>query len=586
MAEFIACLWSEPFGLMASRRLSALRTRLESADRWRLAHESPGLWIFTPPKRAIRVRPLPDRPGAIVGDLFLSGRNDLIEETLPPVLDAEDLAAYCGRLSRVLWGRYIALFPSVERYEAGVFRGPMSALDCVVARRGAITLAASSLPAALVAFLNPGFGLDWRLMRDLVAEPSRLGWAAPLKGVDALALGALWRWTGGAARETLVWRPSDSARQVWRGGDPAPELETRIDGCVRAWSRAYAPSVAELSGGLDSAIVGAALTRAGADVRRWVNFHVVDREGDERRYARAVAGSLGVLLDEELKPPGNFDPSRLAETCEDVRPSLHGLDAAYDARMAALAIDNSAAAIFTGQGGDVLFFGMSTPLLAVDHLHRLGLRGLFSSFMVNLARRRRQSIWALAGAGLAGWLQPPRRSATPSAHPWLQENLGDLPPAKRQQLEQLVYCLRFFGDCRRARGAELIHPLLSQPVVELCLSLPSDLLAEGGRDRGLARRAFAHRLPATVIHRRSKGDLTGFYAAAIARGLPRLRETLLGGCLVAHGAADERALDAQLDLDTLAVHGGHGDVMALAALEAWASRWQVRLDRARRARQG
>lgn len=586
MAEFIACLWPEPFGLMASRRLGALRTRLELADRWRLAHESPGLWVFTPPKRAIRVRPLPDRPGAIVGDLFLSGSNDAIEETLPPVLDAEDLAAYCGRLSRVLWGQYVALFPSVERYEAGVFRGPVGALDCVVARRGAIALAASTLPAALMAFLDPDLGMDWPHMRDLVAEPSRLGWAAPLKGVDALTPGALWRWTGGVARQTLVWRPSDFARQVWRGGDPAPELEARIDGCVQAWSRAYAPSVAELSGGLDSAIVGAALTRAGADVRRWMNFYVVDREGDERRYARAVAGSLGVLLDEELKPPGIFDPSRLAEICEGVRPSLNGLDAAYDARMAAIALNNGAAAIFTGQGGDILFFGMSTPLLAVDHLRRRGLGGLVSPFLVNLARRRRQSIWALARVGLAGWLQPRRRSETPSAHPWLQGDLGDLPPAKRQQLEQLVYCLRFFGDCRRARGAELIHPLLSQPVVELCLSLPSDLLVENGRDRGLARRAFAHRLPKMVIDRRSKGDLTGFYAAAIARGLPRLRETLLGGCLVAHGAADERTLAAQLDLDALAVHGGHGEVMALAALEAWASRWQIRLDRARRARQG
>jgi asparagine synthase (glutamine-hydrolysing) len=152
------------------------------------------------------------------------------------------------------------------------------------------------------------------------------------------------------------------------------------------------------------------------------------------------------------------------------------------------------------------------------------------------------------------------------------------------QLQQLVYCLRFFGPSRRARAAELIHPLLSQPVVELCLSIPADMLAEGGRDRGLARRAFTERLPPAVIERRSKGDLTGFYGAAIAHGLPELRETLLEGRLVARGVLDARVLSNTLDLDRLAVQGRHGEIMALAALELWARCWQTRLDRAGLAR--
>jgi hypothetical protein len=67
--------------------------------------------------------------------------------------------------------------------------------------------------------------------------------------------------------------------------------------------------------------------------------------------------------------------------------------------------------------------------------------------------------------------------------------------------------------------------------------------------------------------------------------LPQFRETLLGGALVAHGALEAQALNDRLDLDRLAVEGRHTEIMTLAALDAWASCWQARLDRARTGRQ-
>jgi asparagine synthase (glutamine-hydrolysing) len=585
MADFVACLWRPgPIGATQERQLKDIRAGLEDADRWRLVHESPGLWVFSPPTRPINVRPLEDRPGVIVGDLFSSVSDTPLGRTAPDLGHGADLHLACTRLTRAVWGRYVAIFSTPERHEGGVFCGPVGGLECVAARLGPIAIAASRLPNAVLTLLVPALSIDWPRLANLAADTSGIGWSAPLMGVTNLAPGSLWRWTSKGEREDLIWRPGDFARLGWNEGDPAPILQRRIDSCVQAWSRLHTPVVAELSGGFDSAVVGASLIRAGADVRRWVNFYTSERTGDERRYARAVAEKLGIAVTEEAKTAWTFDPNRLADVSEGFAPSLNGLDAPYDMRMAAIATGADAQAIFTGQGGDILFYGMSTPLLAVDHVRRKGLAGLVSPFLLSLARRRRQSIWSLVRTALAGRFSSPRRAETALAHPWLRDDLSDLPPAKRWQLEQLVYCLRFFGSSRRARAAELVHPLLSQPIVELCLSIPADMLVEGGRDRGLARRAFADRLPAAVIDRRSKGDLTGFYGAAIARALPELRGTLIEGCLVAHGVLDARALGDLLDLDQLAVHGRHGDVMALAALEVWARCWQRRLDRARLAR--
>src|SRR5690606_7089434 len=131
-------------------------------------------------------------------------------------------------------------------------------------------------------------------------------------------------------------------------------------------------------------------------------------------------------------------------------------------------------------------------------------------------------------------------------HPWL-EDISDLPPAKRGQLERLVNCQLFWTDCLRARAAPLLNPLLSQPVVEHCLGVPSDRLVVGQRDRGLARLAFADRLPPLIVDRRSKGDLSHFYGRVVRASAPALAGFLLEGRLVANGVLDRVDLAADLD---------------------------------------
>src|SRR3546814_10817974 len=43
-----------------------------------------------------------------------------------------------------------------------------------------------------------------------------------------------------------------------------------------------------------------------------------------------------------------------------------------------------------------------------------------------------------------------------------------------------------------------VHPLMSQPIIEACLSVPSWEACRGGSDRSFTRRAFTGDLPPTV----------------------------------------------------------------------------------------
>jgi asparagine synthase (glutamine-hydrolysing) len=60
-------------------------------------------------------------------------------------------------------------------------------------------------------------------------------------------------------------------------------------------------------------------------------------------------------------------------------------------------------------------------------------------------------------------------------------------------------------------------------------------MIEGGRDRGLARRAFEQRLPAAVVHRCAKGRVDRHISKVLDRHLPFVRELVLDGMLVRHG---------------------------------------------------
>ena len=121
------------------------------------------------------------------------------------------------------------------------------------------------------------------------------------------------------------------------------------------------------------------------------------------------------------------------------------------------------------------------------------------------------------------------------------------------------------------------NPLCSQPVIETCLALPASLLTVGGRERGLARRAFADRLPHDIIDRRSKGDMTKIYGRIILDGLDVLRPWLIEGRLAALGVIDRAATETELTREALIWRGGYSTIMIAAAFESWVRNWERRL---------
>ncbi len=372
--------------------------------------------------------------------------------------------------------------------------------------------------------------------------------------------------------------------------DAAPaELARVVDGCVAAWARGRSGVLCEISGGLDSAIVVAALRRAGATITAGLNHYWAEPEADERAYARDVANAAQVALIERAHGLLSLDPETVAQVADSARPTFSGADPAYDADMAARLAEPGVDCLFTGQGGDGVFYQMATADLAGDMLRGAPSGLPFFKAMSLLAHRTRRTAWDLLAEAWATRRTPVSPHAPVSflsdaagapgphdIHPWLA-GLDHIGPAKRVQIQAITNNQSMFGDSLRARAGRLIQPLLSQPVVELCLAIPAPKLAIGEIDRPFVRAAYGDRLPASVRTRRGKGDLSVFFAQSMAANLPFLTAFLMEGRLAHHGLIDRARLEPLLSRDELIWFDHSGELTIAVILEAWVRHWEASL---------
>lgn len=566
MTGYIALFWpaAEP------PEVAAAREAVAGAPRWRAAIDADHWFVALGDGPAPPLRRLPAGRGFVLGDLHRRSFRPLGDEIESVVLSRRLSQVDTAReLAARFWGRYVALITDPAATTIGIFRDPSGALEAMTWRVGDAQAVASTWPDWLPPALEPDLSIVWPVVSRWLETASASAVSSGLAGLASVTPGSLRAGPG----EAQIWRPAQIARDPLAAREAGSALPALLDQVLAAQLHGATGVLAEVSGGLDSAIVAASLASVGGGkVRQWLNYHAADGEGDERCYARAVADRWGFSLTEAVKPPFAISEDLLAGAAGGLRPGFSALDALRDLDVAARVRDVGADRIVTGQGGDMVFYQLATPLLARDHLTRRGLRGLVSPYLMDLARWTGKSIWSVTAGALARHARWEGERAV-GDHPWLA-GAGELPPGKRAQIALLAQKLPLNIENRRAQAAGVLHPLLSQPIVELCLRVPADELTAGGRDRALARNAFAERLPEAVRERRGKGELTGYYARMIADGLPFLRPYLLEGRLAGEGLIDRTRFEEMLRPEHLLWRGEGHVITAAATVEAWVRHWE------------
>lgn len=578
VGDYLVMAWpSEAAGSAAAQK-----AWLMAQGDWTVRLETDAMAVFTRGPLEPKVQRLPGQAGLLIGDVFDS---QAAREGFGRLADLTGLGGdpetVSSKLMARVFGAYVAILPS-SAAPLGVFREPMGGREGLIWSRDGVDIAASVL--LVNGPLSPrDLAIDRDVLADLLRQKNLSSARIPLRGVRSALAGAL---DQGAGRVSVFWTPGNCAREPAASTDPGA-LERVVDGAVAALTKGRRAVLAEVSGGLDSAIVLASLKRAGAPVIAGLNHAWPQPEADERAYARAAADLAGIDLDYEMRGLLVLDADKLADVAASPRPSFNAADPDHDRALARALQRFDADALVTGQGGDAVFFQMASVGLVEELLLGRPAVGGRMAALAAVARRMRRSVWGLIGeawASRSAHVAPmPSSSLLTEAvaeaghiarHPWL-EDIAGVSLAKQLQIQAITNNQAVFGASVRGGHGVILQPLLSQPVVEHCLAVPATILAAGDGDRAHARAAFAARLPACIRDRRHKGDLSVFFARSMAASLDFLRPWLMDGELVAAGLLDRRQLDAVLRHDHLIWFDHSGELIVAAILEAWTRHWSA-----------
>ncbi|WP_448659189.1 asparagine synthase-related protein [Sphingomonas sp. CJ99] len=515
----------------------------------------------------------PETPCSTVPDGMIIGR--CIGD--PGRASLDDLVGRC-------WGNYVAVTSQGD--EVTILRAPMGCLPVYWTQANGMALIAARAGDLLEASgIRPS--IDWHAMAEHLAFPHLRGTATGLSGISELVPGERLHVTPAATHRTLAWSPWRFTAPEMAIPDPAIAAALVRDTAIRATAGlagAHARPLLELSGGLDSSILAACLTRSNMQAFA-INLVTSNGEGDERVHAGRVAGHCGLSL--ALRDVSDAVDLTMVDREGLARPGLPMLIRPADALLSEAAGSLGADAFVSGTGGDSVLCSPASAAPAADRLRREGVGTGFARTVIEIARLRNASAWRVTALAIRQALRPPLHRywpqvpgfmapdaipAQPAAHPWFSEPDGLL-PGRRSHVRSILAAMAHLDGYPRQRHRPSLFPLMSQPVVEACLRVPSWLQVANGRNRAVAREAFRSLLPAGHVDRGAKGGLDRFAMHAILANQAGLRAFLLDGALAAGGLVDRPRLEAYLCGGALPADERMFLLLPLIDAEAWARGW-------------
>lgn len=477
------------------------------------------------------------------------------------------------------WGSYVLVSRMKGQWQ--LLRDPSGGLPCYHAQvdgRHYFT----SLPHLLIDCGLVTGAIDWVELWRSLADHSARSHQTAICGIGEILPGTAVRLSRESSEHRAIWDPWAHAFGA-PPDNPAEALRMALCATLESWGRRVRRPLIEISGGLDSAIVAAGLSRAspGASL---ITFAAAPGDPDETLYARAIADHLALELTIVHPSTGDVD-LRHTLSADLPRPNARAFTQAADALSLQRGRAIGADAFVSGGGGDDVFCYLRTILPAVDRLRTEGAHGMMSS-LVDIAVMNHSTVWEAMYRTVRRLVRR-RSTRNPLDLRFLNaEHSADLTPratepteprlpGKAEHVQSVLGIHNYLEGHARAKFAPIISPLLSQPIVECCLSIPAWRWCEGGRNRAVARCAFNDLLPAVVLHRRSKGHFDGFCAALFDTNRELIRAMLLEGHV-----ARQRLLDPNAIEGALANPFPSGEtvtrLLTLVDVESWAASWLSR----------
>lgn len=586
MRSFFAMLWTgaDPD---AGNEAQLLKRRIQEQLRpGPPVFERPGLFVadLTPDAGAGGYFVPAGRGGVLMGTVFARGGTGQALSLLPNQGTEPSGSEVTSSLLTDVWGSYVAFSASPEGLT--VQTDPVASLPCYYLQRGKLLLAFSHLEACPFPD-EVQFRPEPDFIRAVLAYDRVQNGETGIRGVRELLAGQKLTLSRQGQTVTQVWDPRAFAARPLRctEAEAAAALREAATEVIRAWTGHFRDIRIDLSGGFDSSAVAGLCAQVSEGDVRLLHHTLASGDPSEAGYARAVANHTGLPYTEILLHPETSLPPPEAHP-RSARPQRQFLGRDLTEPLARAGL-GPVEATFSGQGGDHLFLATRSARGAADYLLTRGIGPSAVGELFNSARLSGEAPWPVLRQTMAVLRSAEAAAEYEMTGPfrergldperflpeWVREPAG-LPPMKAAQVASLAHMVQVREQFSRPWTRHMVHPLISQPLIELCLRLPAWQLTAGGQERGLARQALAGAIPPEIRTRATKGTSSQFFMAHLFANRPQILAALRDGHLVASGYLDPAELEGFASGAPYLARRASRRMMTAYMVEAWLRAWQ------------
>jgi asparagine synthase (glutamine-hydrolysing) len=444
--------------------------------------------------------------------------------------------------------------------------------------------------------------IDYYLSLRVIPPPLTM-----FRGIHKLPAGHWLEWTReGGLRTGRYWEPRFDVGAARRDEDWIEELRARLEESVAAHRVSDVPVGAFLSGGLDSSVVVAALTRHGREPVPTFCIGSEVAEFDERPYAAVMAAHCGTAHHEAAVSSALLE--RLPGLVRALDEPSDPISACFD-QAARLAAGHVKVAL-GGDGGDEMFAGFDRyAAFGVADRYAALPRWLRQDVIGRVVRSAPEGFGYKSFTQRARWLDSVaterggRLYARMTSHfrfgpdyrptlygPALREAVagvdaldaiaspfGSAPAAA--PLDRMIYAdlmtrlpehtLMLADRLAMAHGLEVRSPLLDVRLAELCLAMPPQLRIRRGVTKYALRQAARPWLPPALLRRGKQGFMFPVAHWLHGPAIERVRTRLITGPLVRDGWIQAGSMEAILGEHARRRVDHHVRIWQLASLDAW-----------------
>ncbi len=446
-------------------------------------------------------------------------------------------------------------------------------------------------------------GVDQLLTFECSAAPMTL-----FEDVKKLPAGSWLTWNDGKLCSGRFWSPDEPVQMLRAPEDEIAErLRATLTAAVKRQLASDVPLGAFLSGGIDSSILVCAMSEVSTQAPLTFSVGFGESSYDELQFARTVAEHCGTRHHEEVLTPDFL--ALLPDVVAQLDQPIADFSVFPTLLVARMARSRVTVAL-GGDGADELFAGydayeadrraaraldwMPRRLRAsIERAARLvplspGKRGLGNQlrrflegaalasdwhhlrWMVSLTEAGRRSLYRGAfGEQVAGQAQQVIQQAL--------EPVGADRLAAQMRCDLKWYLpdniLTKIDSMTMATSLEARVPYLDNEVVELALSIPSQLKLRGGVRKWILKKAFAERLPPAILQRSKEGFSMPMKNWLNGKWNPLMHELLCRENLTRDGLFEPRQVAALMREHEARTHNHSHLLWALMVFHLWRDRF-------------